>query len=495
MKKAVIYARYSSYNQTEQSIEGQVHVCEKFAEENDIEIVGSYIDRAISGTSDKRPEFQKMISDSAGGQFQSVLVYKLDRFARNRFDSALYKKKLRENGVRVISATENITDTPEGIIMEGLLEAMDEYYSAELSRKCKRGLEESFKKGRFLGMVAPFGYKVVEHKLAVDDQTAPIAVEIFERYVKGERYTDIVSDLNRRGIPNAVGNKWIRTNLSKMLSNRIYIGEYTRSTMEEVMPCPAIISKDIFDKAQESRKERAHLKRERRTDFTYYLTGKIICGNCNGRMAGQSAQKGKYHYYTCAYGGCRKTSYRADELHEAVKGALKTYLTPDKVEELALSAYEQYTCENQFPSDNEIVKSQLAKVEKQLKNGINAILNGADSIALKNAVAELEAHKQKLEERLKEVESQPPKLTYDHFYWSLKRIIEKASDTNFKRLVDTLINCVVIKDKTAVVFINLTDENKKPELEKISLKVAASSARRSLTRKNADCRILWAQAA
>ena len=142
-------------------------------------------------------------------------------------------------------------------------------------------------------MVAPFGYKVVNHKLVVDEQTAPIAAEIFERYAEGERYTDIVSDLNRRGIPNAVGNKWIRTNLSKMLPNRIYIGEYTRSTIDEVMPCPAIIPKEIFDKAQESRKARAHLKRERRTDFTYYLTGKIACGNCGWRMAWQSASGGK----------------------------------------------------------------------------------------------------------------------------------------------------------------------------------------------------------
>jgi DNA invertase Pin-like site-specific DNA recombinase len=119
MKNAVLYARYSSTNQTEQSIEGQVHVCEKYAAQNDIQIVRHYIDRAISGTSDNRPQFQQMIADSRHGNFEIVLVYKLDRFARNRYDSAIYKKKLRDNGARVVSATENITDSPEGIIGPG----------------------------------------------------------------------------------------------------------------------------------------------------------------------------------------------------------------------------------------------------------------------------------------------------------------------------------------------------------------------------------------
>ena len=156
------------HSRTEQSIEGQLHVCEQYATQHGIEIIAHYIDRAISGTSDKRQEFQRMITDSKENHFDVVLVYKLDRFARNRYDSALYKKKLRENGVRVVSATENITDTPEGIIMEGLLEAMDEYYSAELSRKCKRGLKESFDKGRFIGIIAPYGYQVVDHYLIVN---------------------------------------------------------------------------------------------------------------------------------------------------------------------------------------------------------------------------------------------------------------------------------------------------------------------------------------
>ncbi len=130
--KAVIYARYSSERQTEQSIEGQLRECKEFAEAEGITIIDSYIDRAISGKTDNRPAFQQMIADSASHRFNAIIVYKLDRFARNRYDSAMYKAKLKKNGVRVLSAKEHITDSPEGIIMEGLLEAMNEYYSAEL---------------------------------------------------------------------------------------------------------------------------------------------------------------------------------------------------------------------------------------------------------------------------------------------------------------------------------------------------------------------------
>jgi len=117
MKKAVIYARFSSHSQTEQSIEGQLRECYDFAKRSDITIVGEYIDRALTGTSDKRPQFIKMIEDSKKKNFEYVLVYQLDRFARNRYDSANYKAKLKKNGVRVLSAKENITDDASGILV------------------------------------------------------------------------------------------------------------------------------------------------------------------------------------------------------------------------------------------------------------------------------------------------------------------------------------------------------------------------------------------
>ena len=131
MKTGTIYARYSSNNQTEQSIEGQIRVCREFAQRNGIVIVGTYIDRATTGTNDNREQFQKMLKDSDKKSFDYVLVYKLDRFSRNKYEMAIHRKHLKDNGVKILSAMENIPETPEGVLLESLLEGMNQYYSAE----------------------------------------------------------------------------------------------------------------------------------------------------------------------------------------------------------------------------------------------------------------------------------------------------------------------------------------------------------------------------
>ena len=190
--KAVIYARYSSHNQREESIEGQLKVCHEFAEKNGYTIVSEYIDRALSGTNDSRPDFQRMISDSNKKFFDYVIVYQLDRFARNRYDSAVYKSKLKKNGVRVLSARENITDDASGILVEGLLESMAEYYSAELSQKIKRGLNINAEKCVANGGNISLGFKVnSERKYEIDDGTAPIVRKIFEMYAAEKTVTEI----------------------------------------------------------------------------------------------------------------------------------------------------------------------------------------------------------------------------------------------------------------------------------------------------------------
>ena len=165
MKNAVIYARYSpGSKQNYQSIEGQLKECYAFAERSDLRIVHEYIDEHLTGTNDKRTQFLQMIEDSKRKGFQFVVVYQLDRFARNRYDSATYKAKLKKNGVRVLSAKENITDDASGILIEGVLESMAEYYSAELSQKIKRGMAITASKCKFFGGFIPYGYKVDENK-------------------------------------------------------------------------------------------------------------------------------------------------------------------------------------------------------------------------------------------------------------------------------------------------------------------------------------------
>lgn len=162
---AVIYARYSSDNQREESIEGQIRECKTFAQRNGMTIVGEYIDRAKSATTDKRPEFQRMIAESSKKAFEIIIVWKLDRFARNRYDSAHYKAQLRKNGVKVISATESISEGAEGVLLESVLEGMAEYYSKELGEKTLRGMTENALKCKHNGGLCPLGFTVDENKL------------------------------------------------------------------------------------------------------------------------------------------------------------------------------------------------------------------------------------------------------------------------------------------------------------------------------------------
>ena len=158
--RAVIYARFSSDKQNEASIEGQLRECMQYAEYNGMQVIGNYIDRAFSAKTDHRPEFQHMIKDSYKSLFDIVLVWKLDRFSRDRYDSAHYKRILKKNGVRVISATEAISESPEGILLESLLEGCAEYYSAELAVKVRRGMTENALKAKANGVRAPFGYYI-----------------------------------------------------------------------------------------------------------------------------------------------------------------------------------------------------------------------------------------------------------------------------------------------------------------------------------------------
>ena len=201
--KAVIYARFSSEKQNEASIEGQLRECIDYANFNNIEIIGNYIDRAQSAKTDHRPEFQRMIKDSYKHAFNCIIVWKLDRFARNRYDSAYYKNVLKKNGVRVISAKESISQGADGILLESILEGYAEYYSAELSEKVKRGMTENALKAKSNGVRPPFGYYVddTDH-YQIDETISPIIKEIFNLYVDGVKVTEIVDKLKERGVKN-----------------------------------------------------------------------------------------------------------------------------------------------------------------------------------------------------------------------------------------------------------------------------------------------------
>lgn len=243
----VIYARYSSDNQREESIEGQIRECTAFAEKNGITILRHYIDRAFSAKTDNRPEFQNMVKDSGKRLFDMVIVWKLDRFARNRYDSARYKAALKKNGVKVVSATEVISDGAEGIILESVLEGYAEYYSADLSEKVIRGMTENALKCKYNGGTLPLGYQVdSEQFFQIDPLTAPFVLEAFQQYAEGATMTQVRDWLNEHGIKNNRGLPLNYNSVQHLLHNRRYMGEYVYHDIVVSDGIPAIVSKDLF---------------------------------------------------------------------------------------------------------------------------------------------------------------------------------------------------------------------------------------------------------
>ena len=227
MKKAVAYARFSSDNQREESIDAQLRAIEEYAERNNILIIDNFIDEARSATNDNRPAFQKMIEASYNNNFEHVLVHKLDRFSRDRYDSAIYKRKLKLNGVSVLSVLENLDNSPESIILESVLEGMNEYYSKNLSREVKKGLKENALKCKFNGGSPPLGYDVDDNKeLIINDDEARAVRLIYERYLSGHGYSTIQDNLNNLGYKTKKGNEFSKNSIYEILRKEKYIGKY-----------------------------------------------------------------------------------------------------------------------------------------------------------------------------------------------------------------------------------------------------------------------------
>ena len=351
LMNGVIYARYSSDNQREESIEGQIRECKAYAKHNGITIVGTYIDRALSVKTDNRPNFQNMIKDSAKGQYDVIIVWKLDRFARNRYDSAHYKHLLKKKDVRVISATENISEGPEGILLESLLEGLAEYYSAELSEKVIRGQTENALKCKYNGGTPTFGFYIDSEKnYKIDTNTAPVVLDIFKQYSEGSTMKEIADHLNKLGVRTVRGKAADLNFVSGILKNRKYIGEYSYRDIVTPNGIPAIIPVELFNMVQEAMDKNKKAPAKRKAEDDYLLTTKLFCGTCKSFMVGESGTSHtsqKYYYYKCVNSKRKKActathkSIKKIPLENAVINAIMDKITDDAfLEYLADSAIE-----------------------------------------------------------------------------------------------------------------------------------------------------------
>lgn len=455
VKTACIYARYSSSNQTEQSIEGQLRVCREFCNRHNIRIVEIYTDRATSASKDieKRVSFLKMIKDSEKGNFDAVIVYKLDRFARSRYDSATYKYRLRKNGVQLISATENISNDPEGIILESVLEGMAEFYSAELSQKIHRGLRESAYKHNSIGGQIPLGYKTEGKKLVIDEETAPIVREAFEMYAEGHSVADICRTFNARGYKTSKGTRFGKSSFSKIFRNEKYIGVYQFHDYRAEDAIPALIDRKTYNLVQARLKTVGKAPGQFKAKHIYLLSGKLYCGHCGSKMNG-NCNTGDYVYYEC-YGkknlhkDCHKRNLRKDFIEDIVVRDALSLLTPERIEEIATVAIQTNTYEVETTTDIPAIRGRLHETKLSLENITKAIEGGLAPETLVKRMVELEKEKKVLEGELKKEEKGVAYLDKEQvIYWLNQFMNGDIEDEDFRRqLIDLFVNSVTVWDE------------------------------------------------
>ena len=477
---AVIYARYSSDNQREESIEGQIRECTAYAEKNGITVVKHYIDRALSAKTDNRPDFQQMIKDSEKRLFDIVLVWKLDRFARNRYDSAHYEYQLERNHVKLVSATEPISDSPAGIMVKSMLTGMAEYYSAELSEKVVRGMTENVLKGKYNGGTIPIGFKVDEEKFfQIDPLKAPFVVEAFQRYNDGATMKELMNWLNDSGVTTNRNQKFTYNSVQKLLTNKRYIGE--NHFKDIVMPdsIPAIVDKDLFEEVQQKIKKNSRAPARHKAEDDYLLTTKLFCGMCGAMMFGECGtgrNKVVHHYYKCAtakrFKTCKKKTVRKEWLEDLVIAETMKLIQDDAVIDAIVA--EVMELQDQENTTLPLLEKQMREVENGIENMLNAIQAGVLTNSTKSRLEKLEAQQKELEVRIAEEKIARPRLSENQVRFWLTRF--RKLDPNVKShretLINTFVNAVYLYDEKVLITFNYKDGTKTITFDEIAAKDA-----------------------
>ena len=464
--KAVIYARYSSDNQREESIEGQIRECTAFAEKNDITVLKHYIDRAYSARTDHRPAFQEMIKDSDKHLFDMVIVWKLDRFSRDRYDSARYKVLLKKNNVRVVSATEVISSGADGILLESVLEGFAEYYSADLAEKVTRGMTENALKCKFNGGSMPIGYVIDEEQhFQIDPLTAPFVLEAFKRYIEGATMKELIDFFKEKGIKNKSGGDINYNSIQRMLNNRRYIGEYAFRDIVVPDGIPAIVPKELFDRVQAKLAKNKKSPARHKAEEDYLLTTKLFCGCCGAYMCGESGKgrSGEVHrYYKCVSikkrrAICNKKSVRKDWIEDIVVNAtMKMLMNDTTIDAIVAALIALQDAENvNLP----LYEKQLKETNVAINNLLNAIQAGILNRSTKERFDQLEATRDELENKIAAEKLAKPRITEEQLRFFLDRFrkLDVRQLSHRRMLIDTFINAVFLYDDKLVLTYNFRE--------------------------------------
>lgn len=452
--RAAIYARYSSAGQRETSIEDQLRDCRAYCQKRNYEIVATYCDKAMTGTNDRRPEFQRMIYESGRGAFDVVVVWKMDRFSRNRYDNAVYRAKLQKNGVKLESAMETIPEGAEGIVLDSVLAGFAEYYSAALSENVKRGLYGSALKHQTLGQHF-FGLRPsADNTWEPDPDTAPIVAEIFSRYAAGEATIDIIADLNERGYRTWTGQKLKKDFLRRIIRNEKYKGLYRYQDICDSCIEP-IVSEELWEAANKMADRHRESPAAKKEEGGFLLYGKCFCGLCGKPMtsyAGTSATGKVYNYYHCT---CGKKNEKKTELEDmVVETVAEAVLTPENIEQY-ITAFLQW--QDAQPSAVAVISQKLAEVSQKISNIVRVIESGIASDALIERLNALEAEKKELQSDQGKAALKEQRFTREdllQFFEGVKN--RDINDIGFRiYLIDTFLIAVFVNYDSLTVQLNI----------------------------------------
>jgi DNA invertase Pin-like site-specific DNA recombinase len=457
MKTAVIYARYSCDAQTEQSIEGQLRVCEEYAAKNDILILDTYIDRAMTGTNDMRPDFQRMIRDSSKKQWTYVIVYKLDRFSRNKYEATVHKNTLKNNGVKVVSAMENIPDSPEGIILESLLEGMNQYYSAELAQKVRRGMRETRLKGNYQGGALPYGYVASEKKVIIDEEKAEVVRFIFEQFANGVFVREIIETLTANGILHK-GKPFPMNTIYGILKNEKYSGTYMLGDEVVDKIYPPIISQEVFSRVRA--KVDANKYGKRSIAVVYLLRHKIKCGYCGESIiaeCGTSKMGDRRYYYKChgrknLHNGCKQKAFRKETLEQFVLDAILEELKkPHNIEHITKGLLALQESQIKTSSTLGILEKERKQNESAIENIMSAVERGFYTATANKRMRELEERQSELD-RLIIIERS--KMQVKVSAEEIRTFYEAALLQESQTLINYLVKEIIVYDDEIQIYFN-----------------------------------------
>lgn len=467
----VIYARYSSHAQKDASIEQQVAECMQHAKEIGLTIVDTYADRAVSGKTDRRPAFQKMMKDAEAGKFQYVVAWKSNRIGRNMLQAMVNESKLDEMGVRVLYAEEDFDDTAAGRFALRSMMNVNQFYSENMAEDIRRGLQDNASKCKSNGSL-PFGlYKDETGRVAVNEAEAEIIREIYTRVAALEPFTDILSDLNARGMKTKRGARWNKGSFCTLLHNERYRGIYIYGDIRVEGGIPRIVSDELFYKVQEvcKMKKNPQNGRHRTGAEDYLLTGKLRCGHCGSYMSGTSgtSRSGELHYYYTCQGRraktCHKKNIRRDVIEQAVAQAIMIYCLTDEVIEWIADQTMAYWEQHDKDLQIEAIENELAANQKATTNMLKAIEAGIITEATKTRLLELENEQASLNARLQAARADEVKVDRNDLVASLQLL--RTGDVQDKKfqaeLFRTFLICAYVYDdnRLKIVFGFAGDHN------------------------------------